>query len=253
MTLRLFTFSEPCPYLAGKTSRGDLIAESEPFVRYEALIPLGWRRSGAYLYRYRCPGCSLCIPIRLSAGKLYRGERFARLMKRNSDLSMKLCPGLFRDEHFALYEKYLADRHGGEGPAEEGYRAMIGAPMTAISEYRDRGGKLCALGILDILPSGFSSVYFAFDSSESRRSLGSYSVYAESDFSAALGKEYYYLGFWVPGARKMDYKADFRPFELALPKEDEGSETESGRRIPLWTEFEDKEEALRRLSATRCR
>ena len=30
------------------------------------------------------------------------------------------------------------------------------------------------------------------------------------------GPRYYYLGFWVPFSPKMDYKASFQPFEMAL-------------------------------------
>jgi arginine-tRNA-protein transferase len=41
-------------------------------------------------------------------------------------------------------------------------------------------------------------------------------VYAETGLAGSLGKEYYYLGFWVPGSPKMRYKADFHPFELLL-------------------------------------
>lgn len=114
---------------------------------------------------------------------------------------------------------------------------MISSPLTAITQYRDAGGKLCGAGIVDILPTGLSSVYFIFDPDEGRRSLGYYSVFIEASLALRMGKPYYYLGFWVPGAPAMDYKADFQPFQIAVGKE-----------TPAWREFSGKTQALVWLS-----
>ncbi len=153
-----------------------------------------------------------------------------------------------------LYEKYIRTRHKEAFPAaetsktslESAYRGMLEAPMAAISEYRDAAGKLCAIGFLDILPNGLSSVYFSFDPDESRRSLGSYSIFAESEMALRWGKEYYYLGFWVPRAATMDYKADFPPFQLSAH---EGNGVEASGESPIWKEFPNKSEASSWLSA----
>lgn len=241
-------FFEPCPYLPGQSSRGELISGERYFGLYESLLPLGWRRSGKVLYRYRCEGCTSCIPLRIPASKYPPSSaRAKKLARRNADLSIRLLPANFNDEHFRLYEKYIRLWHGeSDLPAEEGYASLLAAPIARVSEYRDRAGMLVGIGFLDILPSGFSSAYFAFDPDQASRSLGSYSIYAESELALSMGKRYYYLGFWVPGARKMDYKADFPPFQLALPRD--RSMTGGGIAV-AWEEFRDKREALARLSA----
>lgn len=246
-TTKLHYFSEPCPYVSGKSSSGEFIVEKGYFRDYESLIPFGWRRSGALLYHYRCTDCALCIPIRLPVSRLLEGRRFARLASLNRDIGMKLCPAEFHREYVVLFEKYTRQRHGeANTSAEAAFRSMLDAPMAALAEYRDAAGQLVALGFLDILPSGLSSVYFAFDPEEGRRSLGTWSVHAESALASAMGKDYYYLGFWVSKAPKMDYKADFRPFQLALPT---GNQQNQGSEPSGWTEFRSKAEALAALPA----
>jgi arginine-tRNA-protein transferase len=252
-----YRFSGPCPYLKGNTSSGEFFLGGSRFSRYEELLAAGWRRTGPALYRYRCGDCSSCVPLRLRSDRLERGGRARRLARRNADLSFALLPPGFTDERFALYADYIRVRHGGsEAGLEDSFHSLIASPMAALSEYRDPDGKLLALGFLDILPNGLSSVYFAFSPAASRRSLGAHSVFAESAAGLALGKSYYYLGFWVPDAPSMDYKADFRPFELARRKKLEprlGGEAQDPAAIHAapfeWIEFADKEEASRALSA----
>jgi len=245
-----FFFSEPCPYLPGRMSTAELRKENENFSAYESLLLLGWRRSGDLLYRYHCSGCSSCIPIRISVSRLFQGKRMKNLLRRNSDIRVSIKEPNFNEEYYNLYEKYIRVRHSTTEysgmECMNSFLSLLNAPITVLSEYRDLSGKLCALGFLDVLPSGLSSVYFAFDPDESRRSLGSFSVYAESSIARTMGKTNYYLGFWVPHASRMDYKADFHPFELSLPSEAQTTEPDESRR---WVEFSSKDEALGILSA----
>lgn len=251
-----YSFTEPCPYREGNRSSGEFAIGTTYFSRYEELLALGWRRTGLALYRYRCEGCAACVPIRIRADRLTRGKRAKRLAQRNADLSMALVPPILTDERLALYSAYVRDRHGCiENGLEESFRALIAAPMTALSEYRDANGKLIALGFLDILPKGLSSAYFAFDPAESSRGVGTYSVFAESAAGFDLGKPYYYLGFWVPGSPKMDYKAQFHPFELAVSEKPESALAQRTdfsapcATTPTWVEFDGKEDALQALCA----
>jgi len=77
-------------------------------------------------------------------------------------------------------------------------------------------GKLVGVSWLDYLPNSLSSVYFAFEPEEAKRSLGTFSVLKEIEIARMSGREFYYLGFYVPGSPKMSYKGRFKPHELLL-------------------------------------
>ena len=146
-------FPNPAPILRG-TGRSESSSLRTPVFRAtrNSWPPDGGARDPA-LYRYRCEGCAACIPIRLRGDRLARGDRAKRLARRNADVTFRLLAPSFSDERFALYAAYVRGRHGAsEGNLEESFRALIDSPMAALSEYRDAGGKLLALGFLDVLP-----------------------------------------------------------------------------------------------------
>jgi len=199
---------------------------------YERALADGWRRSGPVLYRNRCAACDACVPIRVDAAALEATKGQRRAIRANADVTVSLEERAFSAEDYALMKRYLLARHREEAESlgEAEYRkAYVESPVEgAIARYRTADGRLVAAGYLDLLPEGLSSVYFAFDPDESRRSLGVFSVFAEARIARELGKRWYYLGFWVACCRKMAYKAGFRPHEIArggvwLAPRDEGA------------------------------
>jgi arginine-tRNA-protein transferase len=216
----------PCPYLEGRLWRIEQFSTPclDPGL-YESLLGLGFRRSGMSFYRNTCDSCGLCIPIRLDTTAFRPSKTMRRLGRANADISVALVDGTAvgegGDERFGLYRRYTDARHReeGEAPADPASYAsfLVRSPCgpTKVSEYRLPDGRLAATGYLDLLPDGLSSVYFAFDPDFGKRSLGVWSVQRELELAASLGLRWYYLGFWVPGSRKMDYKARFTPFEYA--------------------------------------
>lgn len=222
----------PCPY--GMPSKHEVNAFACARLEgadYERALADGWRRSGSVFYRNRCAVCDACVPIRVDAAGLEATKGQRRAIRANADVTVSLEARAFTEEDFSLTRRYLLARHPEEanGLGEAEYRASyIESPVAgAIARYRTADGRLVAAGYLDLLPDGLSSVYFAFDPAESPRSLGVFSVFAESRIARELGKRWYYLGFWMADCRKMAYKAGFRPHEIArggvwLAPRDEG-------------------------------
>jgi len=84
---------------------------------------------------------------------------------------------------------------------------------THIVEYRRADHTLLACALTDRLKDGLSMVYSFFHPGEEARSLGTYMILDHVRMAQAKGLPYVYLGYWVQGSEKMDYKVRFQPLE----------------------------------------
>jgi len=98
---------------------------------------------------------------------------------------------------------------------------------TRIVEYRSvapgvapgagGSGDLLAVSLTDVLGDGLSMVYSFFEPDEAGRSLGTFMVLDHIARARRMGLSYVYLGYWVRGSGKMDYKSRFLPQERLSP------------------------------------
>ena len=228
--LRFFlTAPSPCPYLPAREERkvfAHLPLSDGPGVN-DALTQVGFRRSQNIAYRPACESCEACISARLPASDYLFSRSERRVLDRNGDLSRHLVEAEATMEQFDLLRRYLLVRHANGGMADmtwPDYVAMVEdtAVRTHLIEYRlpssDLGpGDLAACVLVDILGDGLSLVYSFYDPTLSKRSLGSFVILDHVAQARLAGLPYVYLGYWVPGSVKMDYKARFRPIELLRP------------------------------------
>jgi arginine-tRNA-protein transferase len=228
--LRFFlTAPSPCPYLPGREERkvfAHLPLSDGPGVN-DALTQVGFRRSQNIAYRPACESCDACISARIPAADyaLSRSER--RVIERNADLSRHLVEAEATMEQFDLLRRYLLARHAQGGMADmtwPDYVAMVEdtAVRTHLIEYRlpspDGGpGDLVACVLVDILGDGLSLVYSFYEPAMARRSLGSFVILDHVVQARVAELANVYLGYWVPGSPKMDYKARYRPIEVLRP------------------------------------
>lgn len=219
---RLLVGSEhACGYLPQLRARSAFIDPSLPLHAglYGKLLDLGFRRSGRYVYRPLCRDCHACRPVRVPVARFKPDRSQRRCLHRNAGLTLTPTDAL-GDEHFALYRAYLRARHpgGGMNPDDaEGFHEFFDTTWakTLFWEIRDgRRGPLLALAVLDRVPNGLSAVYTFFDPARSTRGLGTYAVLREIEITHAAGRPYLYLGYWVAGSRKMNYKRRFQPLEV---------------------------------------
>ena len=70
--------------------------------------------------------------------------------------------------------------------------------------------------LVDILDDGISMVYSVFDPEMKERSLGTYMITDHNDLASEMKLKFVYLGYWVKGSSKMDYKKRFSPLEVFM-------------------------------------
>ena len=78
----------------------------------------------------------------------------------------------------------------------------------------ERGRPLAAVCLTDVFDDGLSMVYSFYDPDLTDQSLGTYIILDHIAIAREAGLPYVYLGYWVPGSRKMGYKAGFSALEV---------------------------------------
>lgn len=224
------TAPQPCPYLDGRAERKLFTTLRNPDAAAvnDFLSLRGFRRSQGVVYRPSCAGCAACLSTRIPVEGFEAGRTHRKVAARNADLTRHAAEASATEDQYDLFRRYLDRRHADGGMAEmDGFEfaAMIEeTPVrTRVVEYRrkpdreagERGPDvLVAACLTDVLADGLSMVYSFFDPAEEKRSLGTYMILDHLEIARAAGLPYVYLGYWVPGSPKMDYKARFRPFEI---------------------------------------
>lgn len=220
LSMRFFiTPAHPCNYFPGRQA---ITLVADPSIRldntlYTRLSDCGFRRSGSHVYRPHCPDCRDCIPIRIEAERFEPRRNQRRIWQRNDQLKMIDRPAAYHEEHYALYRRYIQGRHpagGMDNDDPDQYRHFIQADWceTRLFEIRENG-VLLAVAVTDLLENGLSAVYTFYDPTKAERGLGTWAILRQIEECRHQGRKWLYLGYWIPGSPKMQYKSRFRPFE----------------------------------------
>jgi len=225
------TSPAPCPYLPGRTERKVFteLKGAHADQLNDALSRIGFRRSQNVAYRPSCLDCRACVSVRVVAEEFRPSTSQKRSLKRHGDLVATECRPWATAEQFELLQRYLSHRHPGGGMAsmdEVDFADMV--EHTSVSsfvvEYREpstdgRVGKLVAACLTDRQGDGLSMIYSFYDPElEGRSGLGNYVILDHIRRAAEAGLAYVYLGYWVGGSERMQYKVLFRPLERLGPE-----------------------------------
>jgi arginine-tRNA-protein transferase len=207
----------PCPYLSDRLARFEAyrVEKLSPSA-YTKLLSLGFRRSGFVVYRPRCRGCRECRQLRVDVRQFKMTRSMHRVQRLNVDLCVEVARPQASIQLFAMYERYLDARHDDSMDRSfESFRSYLHeSPAESIEVRYVLQDQVIGVSILDPCEDGLSSVYMYFEPSAAYRSPGVFSVLSEIEQCRKLGLPYYYLGYWVEGSDKMNYKARFRPNEV---------------------------------------
>lgn len=156
-------------------------------------------------------------------------------------LVIKLEKAKFEKESYEIYKRYCKIIHKSEKESENGYTNFLCSQALDYQLIKTKEGKalfcgcyhmkyyfndkLFAVGVIDLVPQGLSSVYYFYDPLPEYKKLGLGVIggLKEIDYIANLRKsiedfKYYYLGFYIQSCQKMVYKGEFGPPQLLCPK-----------------------------------
>jgi len=217
------TAPQPCPYLDGKMERKlfATLYDEGGVALNNSLSHQGFRRSQNVIYRPSCSECNACQSARVRVADFQPSRSQKRVLRRNSHLVRTLKTPWARDSHFQLFNRYLHSRHADGGMAgmdEYEFSAMIEeTPVnTRLVEYSvvHDGVKVpVAVCLSDLLQDGMSMVYSFFAPELAKDSIGTFMILDHIRLAKEAGLPYVYLGYWVQGSPKMDYKSKFQPLE----------------------------------------
>lgn len=219
------TSPAPCPYLPGREERKvftHLIGLRAPALN-DTLTQSGFRRSQTIAYRPACEHCRACVSVRVKIDEFAPSRGMRRVRRRNADLVAETRPARATQEQYALFRRYVGARHSDGGMADMSmvdYQMMIEDSHvdTRLIEYRlahanGEIGALIACCLTDRLSDGLSMVYSFYEPELESRSLGAFMILDHADRARDFGLPHVYLGYWVEGSRKMEYKSRFLPQE----------------------------------------
>jgi leucyl-tRNA---protein transferase len=217
------TAPTPCPYLPGKFERKvftHLIGADSRGLN-TMLSQGGFRRSQNIAYRPACDHCQACTSVRVPVQDFMLSKNFKRVLRRNSDLVSEVVRARATSEHYSLFRGYIDTRHSEGGMADMSvldFAAMVDDTVadSRIVEYRfdercENAGEMACAVLMDILGDGISMIYSFYEPSYEARSLGTLMVLDAIARAQRMGLPYVYLGYFVQGSRKMEYKARFTP------------------------------------------
>ncbi len=209
---------ESCPYLDGQIWENFVLDPGPDLTTevHEHLLDSGFRRMGGMFFQPVCQGCRECRSMRLDTDHFKPSRSLRKARNRNLDLVMKVAPPEYTEEKRVLLAEYLETRHSGPMVAdEEAVREfMFSGSKRAMEMDYYLDGELVAVGLIDQLPNIVSSLYFFYEPSLGRRSMGIASMMFEIEWAKSQRCQWYHPGFVVSGCPAMSYKTRFAPAEL---------------------------------------
>ncbi len=220
------TSAAPCPYLPGRSERKVFteLKGTHADQLNDALGRIGFRRSQTVAYRPSCVDCTACVSVRVVAEEFRASGTQKRNLKRNGDLVATVCRPWSTAEQFELLQRYLGARHPGGGMAtmdETDFADMVEhTPVeTWLVEYREpttdgTAGRLVGCCLTDRQGDGLSMIYSFYETEHTHRTgLGNYIILDHIQRAVNEGLPFVYLGYWVEGSARMQYKVRYRPLE----------------------------------------
>ncbi|HWL11334.1 MAG TPA: arginyltransferase [Planctomicrobium sp.] len=194
----------------------------------------GWRRFGIDLFRPVCRACMQCVPVRVDVATFQPTKSQRRTQRRNSHVSVELAPAGLSRQHVELYNAWHEDmKNRRDWPEQVASwqlyaQSFLAGDFPSAHELRYwNGNDLIGVGLIDILPTALSSIYFYHAPNWRSQGPGTFSLLCEIELARKLGLAHVYLGYWIAACPSMAYKNRFRPYDVLQGRPEDEEE-------PVW-------------------
>ena len=184
--------------------------------KLDSLLDRGYRRSGPFLYRTRCPACSACEPTRIDIREFSPTRSMRRVLNRGDrDLQIRIAAPSVDTDRIDLFNRHRLERSLSreQGVVDEsdysGFLVDTICNTREISYWLD--DQLVGIATSDIGRESISLVYCYFDPAASGYSVGTYSILKHIEFARQWQMRYVYLGMYVSSNSHLNYKGRFLP------------------------------------------
>ncbi len=186
----------------------------------DSLLADGWRNFGQYFFRhswdYLANEERVVIPLRIRLSEFSLSKKQRRIIKQNQDLHTVIRPILLDEEKHTLFDRHK-QRFASNVPASiytflDVEAATVPGEALEFCVYEQE--QLLAVSFLNFGNTSTSGIYAMFEPTETKRSLGIYTMLLEIEFSRQFSKSFYYQGYAYLGKSFYDYKKRFNALEM---------------------------------------
>ena len=220
----IFFKSKPveCSYIENKNEQRLFLnlnqTSSTNFKIVNELTKVGFRRNLNFMYLPFCNQCSKCISTRVNVRTFITSKSQKRNLKKNKSISFLKQLENKNDERYGLFKKYLSVRHENgqmNSMTETDFNNFFyNSPTDSLVFDLVYDRQILGSILLDNLYDGMSAVYSFYDPRYIKNGLGIFLILKTIQEVKKLNKEFLYLGYWVEGSKKMDYKKNFNSIEF---------------------------------------
>jgi leucyl-tRNA---protein transferase len=206
-----------CSYLPDRQEQLLVILDPSYYCsdNFEALLGLGFRRSGDQIYRPHCPTCSACNSVRVLAQQFIPTKSQKRKLNKAKARFEVTYSQREREQYYPLYSKYISLRHQDGSmypPDKKQFQSFLFCNWLSVTfiELWDQEN-LVAVAVTDCMNNAISAIYTFFDPDYEQYSLGTVMILQQLAFAKQQHKQYLYLGYQIDDCAKMNYKTQFLP------------------------------------------